>query len=355
MSALLCAAGGALAVPTTGWTEDPANPVYSPGKAYYPSIVKDGGTYEMWSTKSGGIQYATSSDGTTWTTSPSSVTGLTNPHHVLVKRFSAFGGSNSGDNPSAAAMTYRMWYWDTGQLYSINAIRYAESPDGLSWYNDQAVTQVGTTVVGADQGWRRGSYGPSDVLYNPAGSATIVTPTDEASVWANRFVMYYDGTTGGDEATGLAVSNDGITWQGYNGGAAPVFAGAGSGWDDDYATRCTVIKENDDAYHMWYSGGTGEMNAGIGYAFSTDGINWVRDAGNPIFHKTDGVAWRSDRTYTPVVIGDEMWLTGKSGAGTYAVGHATAEPCAPIPEPVTVLGVFAGAVGLAGYVRRRRT
>jgi hypothetical protein len=335
---------------TTGWIEYASNPVYSPGKAYYPSVIDDGGTYKMWSTKSGGIQYATSSDGVTWSASQDATTGLTNPHHVLVEKYDTFTGANSGENASAGDMNYRMWYWDTGQLYSIADIRYAESSDGLTWNNDQPIAQVGSTVIdnSKSSNWNRGSYGPADVIYNPSGSSSITQPTDEASVWANKFVMYYDGTTGGDESLGLAVSNDGITWEGYNGGGAPVLAGTGvSGdWDEDYVSRATVIKEDEDAFHMWFSGGLGSMDDGIGYASSSDGINWTRDSSNPIFHKDDGQSWRSDRTYCPMVIGDEMWFTGKSGSGAYTIGYAT-------PEPAT-LALLAVGGGLALLRRRRK-
>jgi len=329
--------GQTFALTTTGWTEYGVNPVYSPGKAYYPSILKDGGTYEMWSTKSGGIQYATSTDGISWTTSPSTVSGLTKPHHVLAKKI--------GD-------TYRMWYWDMGQLYSINAIRTATSADGLTWANDQVITQLGSSVIdnSSSSNWNRGSYGPCDVLYNALGSETITEPVDEASVWSNKFVMYYDGTTGGEEDIGLAVSNDGINWQGYNGGVAPVLSGSGgvADWDRTYVSRSTVFKENDDAYHMWFCGGfwNGDSGVGhgIGYASSTDGIAWVRDVGNPIFHKDDGVGWRDMRTYTPVVIGDQMWFTGKDAdTGLYTIGYA-------VPEPATLALVALGGLAL---LRRR--
>ena len=319
-----------------GWLEYAGNPVYSPGKAYYPSIVLDGGTYEMWSTKSGGIQYATSPDGLNWTTSPSSVSGLTSPHHVLAEKYADFAGCNSGTNPSSATMSYRMWYWHSGHLYSIADVRYAESPDGLAWHNDQPISQVGTTVIdnSSSGNWNRGSYGPCDVLYDPSGSATLVEPVDEASVWANKFVMYYDGTTGGTESIGLAVSNDGRNWSGYNGGAVPVLAGTGNSgdWDRTYVSRSTTIRESDDLYHMWYSGGDGRMDHGIGYAASDDGIHWTRDGANPIFHKDDGVPWRANRTYAPVVIGDHMWFTGKSNSGVYAVGHAVPDVQPPVAD-----------------------
>ena len=333
-------AGSALAITTTGWTEYGSNPVYAPaGRAYYPTILKEGSTFTMWTDNgAGNLDVAASTDGISWT-SIGTASGLTTPKHSLVEKIGT---------------DYRIWYWPN-LSYSINDMRTATSADGINWANDQALTQVGTSVIGAGMCWNRGSYGPADVIYNPSGSVDITAPTDEASVWANRFVMYYDGTTGGDEALGLAVSNDGMNWQGYNNGVAPVFAGTYSGnpdWDEDYATRATVIKESDDLYHMWYSGGHGRMNEGIGYASSVDGINWTRDAANPIFYITDGPAWRSDRTYTPMVIGDEMWFTGKSGAGAYTIGYATGA-AAPIPEPISLIFFGTGLIAVLGYLKRR--
>ena len=333
--AVLATASLAQAITTTGWTEYNPNPVYSPGKAYYPSILKEGSAYTLWSdyASSGGVEKVTSADGVNWTTA-GACSGLTSPRHTVVEKV----GSE-----------YRMWYWQASHLYSIADIRTATSADGLAWSNDQVITQVASTVIdnSSSSNWNRGSYGPADVIYNPDGSDTIVEPVNEASVWANKFVMYYDGTTGGDESIGLAVSNDGVNWQGYNGGVAPVLAGTSGtdDWDEGYVSRCTVIMEDADTYHMWFSGGVGTMDAGIGYASSADGITWTRDATNPIFHKDDGEDWRSSRTYCPVVIGDEMWFTGKSGTGTYAMGYAT-------PEPATLSLLALGGLAL---VRRRRT
>jgi len=64
-------------------------------------------------------------------------------------------------------------------------------------------------ITGIWPDWNRGSYGPCNVLFHPT-----VTSLDQTNVMNNRYVMYYDGTTGGDESMGVAGSLDGKYWVG---------------------------------------------------------------------------------------------------------------------------------------------
>jgi hypothetical protein len=201
-------------------------------------------------------------------------------------------------------------------------MRYAESSDGVTWHNDQPIRNGAVEIVtGTSPHWNRGTYGPCDVIYDPHADAP--------------FAMYYNGTTGGDEAIGLAHSTDGITWNGYDsdgdGAADPVLSGTyvAGDWDVDYVGRATVIRTGRHRYEMWYSGGDGALNQGIGYAVSRDGRNWVRDAANPIFHVDDGAAWRDERSYTPAVLpwrrnSYKMWFAGRSDGKT-SIGYAVGE------------------------------
>jgi hypothetical protein len=334
------------------WQQYPTNPVFDPVESvYYPSIYFDGSTYYMWSDYGSGTQLSYSLDGITWTPN-TPVVGLTNGRHAVVKW---------------VGTKYMAWYWNSaGLFYSINDMRTAESNDGINWTLDAPITQVGTSVIkgGSGVNWNAGSYGPCEVFYNPAGSGTIVVPVDAATVWQNKFVMYYDGTNGAKEDIGIAVSADGKQWQGYNGGAAPVLThGGGTTWDRDYATFCSV-QLIDGKYHMWYSGGQTESNEGIGYAQSADGVTWTKYAGNPIMHKSDGVPWRASRTYTPRVLYDaggfsgvgesaqlKMWYNGTSAADDKALGYAriTISPAGPVSVGGEVFPVDKMAV-LAPYL-----
>ena len=333
------------------WTEsgvvfDPAN------RAYYPSVLYDGGQYKMWYDQGGSLGYATSSDGLSWTDGTAGlVTGAWNDTlaHPRVRQTSA---------------GYELWFW-AGLGYSINDIGHATSTDGLNWTNFSYLTQESgyEIVLNTSGSWKRGSYGPSDILFNAAGSETAVSLT--GSPFDNRYAMYYDATTGGDEALGLGVSADGVHW--YRWGAdAPVFSGTyvSGDWDYNYACIGTVMPL-DGEYHMWYSGGDGKSNHGIGYATSPDGLNWTR-SDTWVYHKTDADAAansRDDRSYTPsVVIGADgnldMFFTGKDLAtGDYHINHAGALYGAPpagddSPEPAT--WVLLACTGIAGAIRSRR-
>lgn len=309
-------ATAAITLDNTMWVEYSANPVFDPtAKAYYPCVTYDAATYEMWYATASGISYATSSDGISWT-EVAVCTGLQNPNHCWVVKT----GSN----------TYEMWYWDQGQLYSIAAIRHADSSDGISWSNDAAITQDASQpiITGIWPHWNRGSYGPCTILFDPT-----ITTLDKTSIMNNRYVMYYDGTTGGDEFIGVGGSLDGKHWVG-NPTGLPVLDHPPSGSGPEYVSRCTVLKEA-GVYRMWFSHGATTMDDGIGYAESTDGISWEEDPNNPIFHVNDGVTWRLDRTYTPSVIKDgwtyKMWFSGKDATGNYAIGYATLSVTPPAP------------------------
>jgi predicted GH43/DUF377 family glycosyl hydrolase len=110
--------------------------------------------------------------------------------------------------------------------------------------------------------------------------------------------------------------------------------GSASEWDSGFLEGPSVIKE-DGQYKMWYCGYDIEVNgqasdgkANIGYATSTDGINWIKYENNPIL-VTGNNTWDSIYVQDPHVIkyGDEyqMWYGGGDNDTYYSqqVGYAT--------------------------------
>ncbi|MBP7866114.1 MAG: hypothetical protein KA419_09210 [Acidobacteria bacterium] len=283
----------------TAWEDYTANPLVDPGsRADYPSVLYDyeafgvsgGATWRMWYGASGTLRMVTSSDGLAWGSSVSA-TGLTNPGHAKVL-YDADGFGITGGAP------YRVWYWTSNMTYTLDDLHTAQSSDGIDWDDDQAVTQSSSNplITGmSGTGWNRGSYGPACVLYQPGASNSGTDP------WDYRFVMYYDGTSGGTESLGLAYSSDGIDWTAYSTSAVLPYGGSGS-WDAAYATFGTVFRD-ENGYHLWYSGGQSASHEGIGYASSPDGLTWTKDANNPLF-AVGGSAptYRAGRAYTPDVI-----------------------------------------------------
>jgi hypothetical protein len=107
----------------------------------------------------------------------------------------------------------------------------------------------------------------------------------------------------------MAFSSNGYDWTGYDptnaGYATPVFAGTldGTSFDTDHIGWFKVIENSPTDWQAFYSGGNGttyQALNGIGYATSTDGINWTRR--QTLFTTSDGVAWRSQSVWMPSVV-----------------------------------------------------
>jgi len=98
-------------------------------------------------------------------------------------------------------------------------------------------------------------------------------------------------------AMGLAYSDDGINWT--REATNPVFTKGNPGdWDGTWVESPAVLYDHETGkYSMWYNGmDTNSWKVQIGLATSDDGINWSRYSGNPVI--TNG----SSGSY------DDIWL-----------------------------------------------
>lgn len=144
----------------------------------------------------------------------------------------------------------------------------------------------------------------------------------------NQYHMWYNGYTNSHIwNVGYATSPDGINWTKDSNN--PVFgAGEAGSWDQDYAT-CGDVTMINDTLHMWYTGYKGYWDqSAIGHAYSTDGVNWTRDPGNPVLTLEMDGSVESGWMMIDEVVYDgnhfHMWYEAANmGATEGQTGHAT--------------------------------
>jgi predicted GH43/DUF377 family glycosyl hydrolase len=190
---------------------------------------------------------------------------------------------------------YRAWFsWRPKR-----SIAYVESADGIHW--SAPIVVLGPT----DSGWEGMVNRPSVVKT------------------ATGFAMWYSGQNGTSTAIGYATSPDGINWTRH--GSEPVFA-AESGWEHGTVMNPDVMYDaNKGLYRMWYAAGDDYEPNAIGYATSPDGVDWTRDAANPIF-TGDGSGFDAAKVAGPDVVPDGtrfvMFYIGYTDENHAAIGLA---------------------------------
>jgi hypothetical protein len=141
------------------------------------------------------------------------------------------------------------------------------------------------------------------------------------------YKMWYSGANAaGLFRIGYAESTDGISWNKHTGNPVLAVGGVGT-WDEAGVASPVVIKVG-STYKMWYTGKDASEILRIGYAESTDGITWTKSTSNPVLDK--GTGWEALGVGSPAVILDggtyKMWYSGKSGSGPLGdlkIGYAT--------------------------------
>jgi len=130
----------------------------------------------------------------------------------------------------------------------------------------------------------------------------------------NVYKMWYMGEDENSARIGYATSSDGINWDKYAGNPVLDLGSPGS-WDENEVMHpCVVFDGN--IYHMWYNG-YGQDVQRTGYATSEDGVNWTKHAGNPALTLGDPMAWDDYMlALSGVIFKDneyKMWYTGGDG------------------------------------------
>ena len=161
---------------------------------------------------------------------------------------------------------YRMWFsWRPKK-----SIAYTESSDGVHW----AAPDIALAPVEGSS-WELDLNRP--IVIRKSG----------------KYQMWYTGQFNGHSAIGMATSTDGKTWQRAQ--AEPVMK-AEAAWEKGAVMCPHVIWDGKaNTYKMWYSGGDQYEPDALGYALSTDGIHWSKEASNPVFTPDKASNWDNHR------------------------------------------------------------
>lgn len=156
------------------------------------------------------------------------------------------------------------------------------------------------------------------------------------------YKMWYSGFDGANLRIGYATSLDGIQWTKHS---VPILdLGASGSWDDNRVFIPTVYYD-ETLYHMWYTGSDG-ANERTGYATSPDGINWTKNAQNPVINLGPAGSWDGycadsgpvvyDTAFHMIYSGFESGTICRGGYVTSSDGiHWT-----KFPNPVIDLGTW---------------
>lgn len=245
-----------------------------------------------------------------------------------------------------AGTGYRMWFsWRPRK-----SIAFAESADGIHWstpvimleprdtgWEDEVNRPVVIQRNGQYQMWYTGqtkehSYigfatSPDGITWTRPSTRAVLAanqPWEGSGVCcphvlfddsANLYKMWYSaGEHFEPNAIGYATSSDGVNWNKY--GSGPVFQHEKRGtFDQARVTACCVVQDG-DWYVMFYAGFANEADSAIGLARSHNGIDdWQHHPSNPILAPTPRWnAWDRDAIYKPTVVREESrWMLWYNG------------------------------------------
>ncbi|MFZ4663501.1 MAG: hypothetical protein ACOYNY_41230 [Caldilineaceae bacterium] len=195
----------------------------------------------------------------------------------------------SGDNWAAFQVSapaivfyagkFHLWFAGLSNRDGNWAIGYASSLDGIDW-------KVETSPV-----LLAGEVGSWD-SFGVAGPNVIVRD--------GRFELFYHGFRDDWQSSiGMAISDDGINWE-RNPNNPVLTANPRNKWMSDSIRHVSVVYDG-YIYRMWYSA-TKDPNPNIawqiGYAESTDGVDWKVLIDDPLISLGSDSSWKHQGVYS---------------------------------------------------------
>ncbi len=141
-------------------------------------------------------------------------------------------------------------------------------------------------------------------------------------------MVYAQGGKDKKGRIGMALSQDGITWQKYQNGKSILEPGTAESWDSWFLDTPSLLKAGGQYFLYYYaSRSNGTVGASIGLATSSNGNDYLRYTTNPVLSRGTNGSWDGLWVESPVVLkaseGFKMYYSGIDEKWQVRVGLAT--------------------------------
>ncbi len=161
------------------------------------------------------------------------------------------------------------------------------------------------------------------------GEPTILFENDTFKMWYVAVGVSGIGDTIPRGRISYAYSTDGIDWIKRNPPVPVLDVGDSGTWDSRWLDTPDILKDS-SGYKLYYYGDSLTQSvSGIGLAVSSDGINWQKDTNNPVIGKGSPGEWDDDWVESPTVIYDAQ-------TGTYKMWYTGVKAASDYPMGVMI-------------------
>lgn len=173
------------------------------------------------------------------------------------------------------------------------------------------------------------------------GDAFVMQDNDTLKMWYSGVGWLNANDNCPHVRIGYAWSLDGIAWNEYTSNPVLDISSDTSQFDADGIETPTVIKDLNapvgERYKLWYAGRKSICSANndhqLGYAYSSNGINWTKYTGNPVLSPGDSSSWFNGFVSSPYVLlengiykmlftAPDLFFNGQPTDGKGNIGYA---------------------------------